>query len=70
MMADVRANDLVHWQTTLATRSLGAAGRRLLSGTFALISPGVVALPDERLGFRKGLLVRDPDGHAVQLIEP
>jgi catechol 2,3-dioxygenase-like lactoylglutathione lyase family enzyme len=70
MMADVRANDLVHWQTTLATRGLGAAGRRLLSGTFALISPGVVALLDERLGFRKGLLVRDPDGHAMQLIEP
>jgi hypothetical protein len=29
----------------------------------------VVTLPKDKLGFRKGLLVRDPDGHALQLIE-
>lgn len=70
MMPDVRANDLVHWQTTLRARGLEGMGQCLLSGAYALISPGVVAMPDARLGFRQGLLVRDPDGHAVQLIEP
>jgi hypothetical protein len=33
------------------------------------VSPGTVALGDVRLGFEKGLLVRDPDGHAVRIVE-
>jgi hypothetical protein len=33
------------------------------------VSPGPVELPDTTLGFRRGLLVRDPDGHVVQLVE-
>lgn len=70
MMPDVRANDVVHWQTTLLTPGLGGAARRLLSGPFALVSPGAVAFPEAELRFRQGLLVRDPDGHAMQLIEP
>jgi hypothetical protein len=28
-----------------------------------------VELPDTALGFKEGILVRDPDGHAVQLAE-
>jgi hypothetical protein len=36
----------------------------------ALISPGIVALTDGRLGFRYGALACDPDGHAVELAEP
>jgi catechol 2,3-dioxygenase-like lactoylglutathione lyase family enzyme len=70
MMSDVRANDLVHWQTTLRTRGLDGRSHHLLSGAFTLVSPGVVDLPDTLLGFRQGLLVRDPDGHAIQLIKP
>ena len=35
----------------------------------AWISPGAVTAPAEDLGFRKGALVADPDGHAVLLIE-
>ena len=33
------------------------------------ISAGVVTLPERLLGFTKGLLVRDPDGHVIQLVE-
>lgn len=69
MPADVRANDLLHWQTTLVTRGIADAVRRLLSAKFTLVSPGVVALAEAQLGFAAGLLVRDPDGHAMQLIE-
>ena len=36
----------------------------------ALISPGIVALTDGRLGFRHGALACDPDGHAVEFAEP
>jgi catechol 2,3-dioxygenase-like lactoylglutathione lyase family enzyme len=69
MPTDVRANDLLHWQTTLATRSLASMAHRLLAGKFALVSPGVIVLAEGQLAFSKGLLVRDPDGHAMQVIE-
>jgi catechol 2,3-dioxygenase-like lactoylglutathione lyase family enzyme len=67
--ADVRANDLMHWQTTLVTRHIDRAARDLLAGKFSWVSPGVVSLVQGHLGFAQGLLVRDPDGHAMQLIE-
>jgi hypothetical protein len=28
-----------------------------------------VALPAHELGFARGLVVRDPDGHAVEIVE-
>jgi hypothetical protein len=31
---------------------------------FSLLSAGTIELVDARLGWRKGLLTRDPDGHA------
>ena len=34
------------------------------------VSPGAVTLPDARLGFRKGFLVRDPDGHVMEVTTP
>ena len=33
------------------------------------VSTGAVALPGKELGFARGVLVRDPDGHAVLLAE-
>ena len=33
------------------------------------ISPGLVAVPGAPDGSRRGGLVRDPDGHAVQIVE-
>ena len=67
MPQDERANDLMHWQTRLVTGSLG----NVLSqpGRFELVSSGVVSLPDAKLGFRRGALIRDPDGHVLQLVE-
>lgn len=69
MPVDVRSNDLVHWQTTLVTRQLDGVAQRILAGKFAFASPGVVTLSEGLLGFKRGLLVRDPDGHAMQVIE-
>jgi catechol 2,3-dioxygenase-like lactoylglutathione lyase family enzyme len=69
MPVDIRANDLLHWQTTLVAHGIESAADRMLAGKFALVSPGVVALAEGQLGFMNGLLVRDPDGHAMQVIE-
>jgi hypothetical protein len=67
--ADARANDLVHWQTTLVTPDLASAARALRASGAAFLSPEPVAVPGRRLGFRAGLLVRDPDGHVMEVVE-
>jgi catechol 2,3-dioxygenase-like lactoylglutathione lyase family enzyme len=66
---DERANDLVHWHTTILVPDTEAAAAVLRRGRFRLISPGPVSLPDTTLGFEGGVRVRDPDGHVIQLIE-
>ena len=66
---DTRANDLVHWQTELRTGAIKQADDAIRAGRIRYISPGVVTLPDGKRGFREGLLVRDPDGHAMLLTE-
>ncbi len=67
--SDTRANDLVHWQTMLVTRDAHALAQSLRGGNFGFVSPGVVEIPDRKLGFGKGFLVRAPDGHVMQIIE-
>ena len=68
MPADERANDLIHWQTVLLTRDLEAVTDH--PSRPSLVSSGPVALSDASLGFRNGVLIRDPDGHVLMLIEP
>jgi catechol 2,3-dioxygenase-like lactoylglutathione lyase family enzyme len=67
--ADARASDLFHWQTTLIVSTVDVLASRLLAERFRFVSPGVVAMNDNSLGFTKGLLTRDPDGHVMALIE-
>jgi hypothetical protein len=66
---DLRANDLAHWETLLAAPDEQAAARGLPAGGIDYVSPGVVELPDDRLGFRRAFGVRDPDGHVLELVE-
>ncbi len=66
---DLRSNDILHWQTTMATRELGRLTRQLLETSVPFLSPGAVALGDSELAFRAGALLRDPDGHPLRLIE-
>jgi len=67
--ADTRANDLIGWQTRLLAERVDTLAARLLPGTFGFVSPGAVDLPQPALGFSRGSLVRDPDGHAVMLAQ-
>ena len=68
MPTDTRATDLWHWQVTLLVSDAEAAAG-LLRSTSTLVSSGVVAMPDGALGFKKGFLVRDPDGHVMQIVQ-
>ncbi len=62
---DIRANDLAHWHTTIESRGITALLRAQHGGW--LVSPDVLAARPG--GFAGGLLMRDPDGHGVRLIE-
>ena len=67
--ADKRPNDLIHWQTGLVTRNAAAAVEILTRGKYSLVSSGAAALKSDALGFRKGFLVADPDGHVMRVME-
>ena len=67
---DARANDLVHWQTTLVVEDLEIVEGTLRRNGTRFVSPGVVDTSAAGLGFKAALLVRDPDGHAILLVEP
>jgi catechol 2,3-dioxygenase-like lactoylglutathione lyase family enzyme len=66
---DAKSNDLAHWQTMIATDDLATTAEKLRQNDNDLVSSSVVVVPKDKLGFSKGLLVRDPDGHSVLLIE-
>jgi len=64
---DLKANDIAHWQITM--RGSGLAALLAPSRQFALVSPDVTAIDASALGFTRGLLVRDRDGHAVRIVD-
>ena len=67
---DARPNDLVHWQTILASDDAEGLAQALRKSPCTMLSPGVEAPVESELGFRKGLLVRDPDGHVLKVVQP
>ncbi|HKY28946.1 MAG TPA: VOC family protein [Pyrinomonadaceae bacterium] len=67
--ADARANDVFHWQTMLVVNSADIFAQNLLMSSFRFVSPGAVTISNRQLGFSKGLLARDPDGHVMALVE-
>jgi catechol 2,3-dioxygenase-like lactoylglutathione lyase family enzyme len=67
--ADTRASDLWHWQINLRATNVAPAADALRAGRARFVSPGVTQLPADGLGFSEGLMARDPDGHALLLME-
>lgn len=66
---DERASDIVHRQTRLVTRDAEAAAQALRAAKVIFVSSGVTSVPEAALWYRKALLVRDPDGHVMELAE-
>ena len=69
MPADTQSNDLWNWQIQLSTHGTRAVNGILRSRHYGLVSNTVVELPDDSLGFSKGFMARDPDGHAFLFTE-
>jgi catechol 2,3-dioxygenase-like lactoylglutathione lyase family enzyme len=67
--ADEHANDVVHRHTVLLTSDAGAVARELHMRRVSFVSSSVVANQTGQPGFTKAFLVRDPDGHAVEIEE-
>jgi len=63
------ANDLMHWQTRFSGMSVDSAASEFRKAHCEFLLSGVVALPPAEMGFRKSVIVRDPDGHAVEIAE-
>ncbi|WP_455377209.1 VOC family protein [Petrachloros mirabilis] len=64
---DSDPTDLWHWQTTLVVSDADAAAA-LLKDTAQFLSSTVVSIPTSPSGSKKGFLVRDPDGHVLQVV--
>lgn len=64
---DTRSNDLWHWQTSFATANIDPI-LALFQPDF--VSSGIVSFKNTSLGLLRAALIRDPDGHAVRLVEP
>jgi catechol 2,3-dioxygenase-like lactoylglutathione lyase family enzyme len=67
---DARANDVAHWQTALVTGDAEAVARTTRGSACGMLSPAVVAPAEPVLGFARGILLRDPDGHVLQVVQP
>lgn len=64
--ADSNANDLWHWQTSFVADGLSS----LLSAYKPVfISAGLVPVTDRKAAGEFRALIRDPDGHAVRLVD-
>src|SRR5438552_39853 len=66
---DIHANDIVHWQTIMATDDVDLMVKKLRDAHVCFVSTSVIAVPNDKSGFSKGALVGDPDGHDVLLIQ-
>jgi catechol 2,3-dioxygenase-like lactoylglutathione lyase family enzyme len=65
--ADERANDIVHRETILIARDVDSAAKNLGARKAIFVSSGVVPNPIPETGMRKTFIIRDPDGHAVEI---
>ncbi len=66
---DIHANDIVHWQTVIATDDVDLLTKKLTDGNVGFVSSAVVVVSKDKVGFSKGALVSDPDGHDILLIQ-
>lgn len=66
---DERANDIMHWQTTVVVDDIDEAVKQIRAGDYKVVSSGVVEVPENKFGFKRGVLVRDPDGHVMRIVE-
>jgi catechol 2,3-dioxygenase-like lactoylglutathione lyase family enzyme len=68
--ADAKANDLVFWRTRIAADALDELATQLRHRPVNFVSARVAAWAGDLPKAARSVIVRDPDGHALQLIDP
>jgi len=66
---DERANDLVHRETELEITDAESAVATLRASKAPFISSSDVTFHDDALSIARGFMVRDPDGHAIGIVQ-
>ena len=66
---DARSNDLIFWRTDLRVDGLDRLSASLKERRAKFVSKTVVAFPELPPESARRLIVRDSDGHALQLVE-
>ena len=65
---DERANDLLHHQTVLVTSDLHSAIEALCTARVSFVSTGTICDSQPTSKSRHSVLIRDPDGHVMELV--
>jgi catechol 2,3-dioxygenase-like lactoylglutathione lyase family enzyme len=60
---DSRANDLWRWQVRFRTPKIDQISHILQGASGRLVSPGIIPANHDQVGFTRGMLAQDPDGH-------
>lgn len=66
---DVKANDLVHWQTKLATDNIQSLFNKLNDAGYQTYSNVISGFNDDALNISSGFIVRDPVGHRLLIVQ-
>ena len=66
---DTRSDDLWHWQTSFTTANATSVTDVFLKNKYDFVSMGIVAFGGNDFDYKKAILVRDADGHAVRVVE-
>src|SRR5215470_1223471 len=67
--SDERANDLVHRETELEAEGIDSVAEPLRAAAVPFVSSGPTTFHNGKLGFTTGLVIRDPDGHALGIVQ-
>jgi catechol 2,3-dioxygenase-like lactoylglutathione lyase family enzyme len=66
---DARASDLWHWETTIAVPNLDATIAKLQAAVVHFVSDHVHDTRELGFSGTRGVVVLDPDGHAVRVVQ-
>lgn len=66
---DVKANDLIHWQTKLSTDKIQNLFNVINDAGYQTYTNKVTVINKNILNFDKGFIVKDPNGHRLLIIQ-